>query len=96
VGVPAPPDDRQIEILRTSTAPGVSRHHLGSDADFFNTTPQDWTDNGPEAAHYQWLRANAARYGFLQTYTAESPKNEPAISEERWHSMRTGASTCST
>ncbi|MEX3106165.1 MULTISPECIES: D-alanyl-D-alanine carboxypeptidase family protein [unclassified Streptomyces] len=31
------PDERQIEILRTSTAPGVSRHHLGSDADFFDT-----------------------------------------------------------
>ncbi|WP_143659191.1 D-alanyl-D-alanine carboxypeptidase family protein [Streptomyces sp. SA15] len=78
-------DERQSEILRTSTVPGVSRHHLGSDADFFNTTPQDWTDNGPEAPHYTWLRANAAHYGFLQTYTAESAKNDPAISQERWH-----------
>lgn len=78
-------EERQIEILRTSTAPGVSRHHLGSDADFFNTTPQDWTDNGPEAAGYQWLRANAAHYGFLQTYTARSARATPAISEERWH-----------
>ncbi|MER5435138.1 D-alanyl-D-alanine carboxypeptidase family protein [Streptomyces sp. NPDC002588] len=79
------PDERQIEILRTSTAPGVSRHHLGSDADFFDTTPQDWTDDGPQAADYRWLRANAARYGFLQTYTAESAVGTPAISEERWH-----------
>lgn len=78
-------EERQIEILRTSTAPGVSRHHLGSDADFFDTTPQDWTDDGPEAANYTWLRANAAHYGFLQTYTAESAKTPPAISEERWH-----------
>ncbi|WP_133916739.1 D-alanyl-D-alanine carboxypeptidase family protein [Streptomyces sp. NBC_00582] len=79
------PDERQIEILRTSTAPGVSRHHLGSDADFFDTTPQNWTDDGPQAAHYAWLRANAARYGFLQTYTAESAQAAPAISQERWH-----------
>ncbi|MCX4763681.1 D-alanyl-D-alanine carboxypeptidase family protein [Streptomyces sp. NBC_01275] len=78
-------DERQIEILRTSTAPGVSRHHLGSDADFFDTTPQDWKDDGPEAANYTWLRTNAARYGFLQTYTAESATTRPAISEERWH-----------
>lgn len=78
-------DERQIEILRTSTAPGVSRHHLGSDADFFDTTPQDWADGGPEAANYAWLRANASHYGFLQTYTAESAKGSPAISEERWH-----------
>lgn len=77
--------ERQIEILRTSTAPGVSRHHLGSDVDFFNTTPQDWTDDGPEAARYAWLRANAARHGFLQTYTRESAASRPAISEERWH-----------
>ncbi|MEU1514496.1 D-alanyl-D-alanine carboxypeptidase family protein [Streptomyces sp. NPDC005811] len=79
------PDERQIEILRTSTAPGVSRHHLGSDADFFDTTPQNWTDGGPQAAHYAWLRANASRYGFLQTYTAASAQDSPAISQERWH-----------
>ncbi|MFI7498048.1 D-alanyl-D-alanine carboxypeptidase family protein [Streptomyces sp. NPDC049687] len=78
-------EERQIEILRTSTAPGVSRHHLGSDADFFDTTPQDWTDAGPEAANYRWLRTNTAQYGFLQTYTAESATDKPAISEERWH-----------
>ncbi|MEU3343355.1 D-alanyl-D-alanine carboxypeptidase family protein [Streptomyces sp. NPDC006668] len=78
-------DERQIEILRTSTAPGVSRHHLGSDADFFDTTPQNWIDGGPQAAHYTWLRANASRLGFLQTYTAESAQATPAISEERWH-----------
>ncbi|MBL1100567.1 D-alanyl-D-alanine carboxypeptidase family protein [Streptomyces coffeae] len=78
-------EERQIEILRTSTAPGVSRHHLGSDADFFGTNPQDWTDDGPQAASYRWLRANAAHHGFLQTYTAESTKTKPAISEERWH-----------
>ncbi|MGW2050638.1 D-alanyl-D-alanine carboxypeptidase family protein [Streptomyces sp. NPDC001858] len=76
---------RQVEILRTSTAPGVSRHHLGTDADFFNTRPQDWTDDGPEAAKYRWLRANAARHGFLQTYTAQSAATPPAITEERWH-----------
>ncbi len=78
-------EERQIEILRTSTAPGVSRHHLGSDADFFDTTPQDWADGGPEAANYTWLRANAAHHGFLQTYTTESAAAAPAISEERWH-----------
>ncbi|MFE7278408.1 D-alanyl-D-alanine carboxypeptidase family protein [Streptomyces sp. NPDC057623] len=78
-------EERQIEILRTSTAPGVSRHHLGSDADFFDTAPQDWTNSGPERADYAWLRANAAHYGFLQTYTAESAEAGPAISEERWH-----------
>ncbi|SES44805.1 D-alanyl-D-alanine carboxypeptidase [Streptomyces sp. yr375] len=78
-------DERQIEILRTSTAPGVSRHHLGSDADFFDTTPQDWADGGPESANYAWLRANAAGFGFLQTYTAESATGTPAISQERWH-----------
>ncbi|MET8977010.1 D-alanyl-D-alanine carboxypeptidase family protein [Streptomyces sp. NPDC004539] len=78
-------DERQTEILRTSTAPGVSRHHLGSDADFFDTTPQDWNDGGPQTDHYAWLRANAARYGFLQTYTADSAQNSPAISQERWH-----------
>jgi D-alanyl-D-alanine carboxypeptidase len=78
-------DQRQTEILQTSTAPGVSRHHLGSDADLFSTTPADWTDNGPMAAQYAWLTQNAAQYGFFQPYSAQSAKNRPAISEERWH-----------
>jgi hypothetical protein len=79
------PDERQIEILQTSTAPGVSRHHLGCDADLFSTTPADWSDNGPMAAKYAWLTQNAARYGFFQPYSAESAQRHPAIKEERWH-----------
>jgi hypothetical protein len=79
------PDQRQTEILQTSTAPGVSRHHLGSDADLFSTSPADWADNGPMTAQYTWLTQNARRFGFIQPYTADSAKQRPAISEERWH-----------
>lgn len=79
------PEQRQIEILQTSTAPGVSQHHSGAAADLFSTEPDDWNNNGPMAAQYTWLSRNAAHYGFIQTYTARSAKNQPAISTEPWH-----------
>ncbi len=78
-------EKRQMEILQTSTAPGVSRHHTGADIDLFSTTPADWSDSGPMAGQYAWLLQNAAHYGFTQPYTAESTQEKPAISEERWH-----------
>jgi LAS superfamily LD-carboxypeptidase LdcB len=78
-------EERQEEILQTSTAPGVSRHHWGSDVDLFSTTPSDWADDGPMADHYDWLRKNAAHHGFIQPYTAKSSEDHPSISEERWH-----------
>ncbi|MFI2518176.1 D-alanyl-D-alanine carboxypeptidase family protein [Streptomyces tubercidicus] len=79
------PEQRQIEILQTSTAPGVSQHHSGAAADLFSTEPNDWSNNGPLAAQYTWLSRNAARYGFIQTYTASSAKDQPAVSAEPWH-----------
>lgn len=79
------PEQRQTEILQTSTAPGVSRHHWGSDVDLFGTTPADWSDTGPMADKYAWLQQNAERHGFIQPYTAASAQEHPAITEERWH-----------
>ncbi|MEU6707851.1 D-alanyl-D-alanine carboxypeptidase family protein [Streptomyces wuyuanensis] len=79
------PQERQTEILQTSTAPGVSRHHAGTDVDLFSTSPGEWVDGGERFGQYTWLRENAAKYGFIQPYTAASSKAHPAITEERWH-----------
>jgi hypothetical protein len=77
-------DDKQREILQASSAPGISRHHWGSDADLFSTEPVDWRAGGQFADEYSWLQRNAATFGFLQSFTAASQAAGGYI-EERWH-----------
>jgi hypothetical protein len=86
-------DEKQREILRTSSAPGISRHHWGTDVDLFSTSPADFEKKG--AKHFDrftWLTANAATYGFIQSFTSTSAKaltgttdEKLGYLEERWH-----------
>ncbi|MCB1035771.1 MAG: D-alanyl-D-alanine carboxypeptidase family protein, partial [Acidobacteria bacterium] len=82
-------DERQVEILQTSSAPGISRHHLGTDFDFDNTNPADWeagkTGAKGFADEYGWLQRNASTYGFMQPFTVDSNFNRLGYIEERWH-----------
>jgi hypothetical protein len=76
---------RQVEILSTSSAPGISRHHWGTDVDLGSVSPADWaTPGGRHAAEYGWLTAQAAGYGFVQCYTARTAALG-GYREERWH-----------
>lgn len=83
-------DEKQLEILQTSSAPGVSRHHLGTDFDFSNLSPDDWTKTGTKrtelAEEYDWLVLNASTYGFIQPFTpAAVAGGKLGYVEERWH-----------
>lgn len=84
-------DQRAQEILKTSSAPGTSRHHWGADIDICKAgvdtgdclIPEMW--NTPTLAQlYTWLSANASRFGFHQPYTAIS-QNLGGYREEKWH-----------
>ena len=77
-------DQRQREILQTSSAPGISRHHWGSDFDLFGVTPQHWERGRVFADEYSWMRRNASTYGFLQSFTQQSAGGRGYM-EERWH-----------
>lgn len=85
-------DQRQREILQTSSAPGISRHHWGSDVDLGSTTGSDWLSGG-HLELYRWLQANALSFGITQVYTPDRPGYTSAAPlsgyagyiEERWH-----------
>lgn len=81
--VSAAPDPyrRASLILRYSSMPGTSRHHWGTDFDL-NTLTNDYYERGDGRIIYQWLRENAAKFGFCQPYTAG---RERGYQEERWH-----------
>jgi zinc D-Ala-D-Ala carboxypeptidase len=78
------PRARALKILEFSSMPATSRHHWGTDFDLNNLT-NEWFDAGEGKQVYDWLAANAARYGFCQTYTKKGPDRPDGYSEERWH-----------
>ncbi len=76
-------------ILRFSAVPGASRHHWGTDVDFNSVANADWAPPSAGSrtgrtlyALGQWLQSNAARAGFVQSYTAGRPGGH---AEEPWH-----------
>lgn len=77
------PDERAREILLASAAPGISRHHWGTDVDLFSLNPVRFID-GPHADEYRWMTQYAVTYGFFQPYTDREFRGAQYM-EERWH-----------
>jgi hypothetical protein len=83
-------EEREREILMTSAAPGVSRHHAGTDFDFGrpgvdkDLEAEAWTGTGDFADVYRWLARNASRYGFIQPFDTEGGPGK-GYTTERWH-----------
>lgn len=72
---------RGLGIMEWSAMPGTSRHHWGTDLDFYSLENGDF-EHGNGLIIYSWMKANAARYGFCQPYTAGRCAG---YNEERWH-----------
>lgn len=77
--------ERQREILTASSAPGISRHHWGTDFDLFNLNPRKYLPQGPFADEYAWMTANALTHGFIQPFTGAAQLGQYTYIEERWH-----------
>ena len=67
------------QIYRTSSHPGYSEHHTGLAVDF---TPIN--DAFARTPAYRWLRENAHRYGWYQSFD-KSYSQYSGIAEESWH-----------
>ncbi len=77
------PDERQKEILIASAGPGISRHHWGSEVDFYDPSTANWQTWSAlfTEMHDHGL---AARHGFVWSYGA--PYDYGArYRDERWH-----------
>jgi zinc D-Ala-D-Ala carboxypeptidase len=70
------------EILRVSAAPGFSEHHSGRAFDL--TTPgfAALEEQFEKSSAFDWLRANAATFGFRMSYPLGNPHG---IAYEPWH-----------
>jgi hypothetical protein len=73
--------EREREILSASSAPGLSRHHWGTEFDLFSLSPGDFRPGRVRHDEYEWLRDHARGFGFFQSYRPHSAIYMP----ERWH-----------
>jgi hypothetical protein len=80
-------EEKQRQILEASSAPGISRHHWGTDVDLFDPdmNPDRWEAGEPFADAYSWMMRNASAYGFVQSYNLTSTFMRLGYMEERWH-----------
>lgn len=73
------------QIYFVSSHPGYSEHHTGLAIDF---TP---INHGfAKTAGYGWLKNNAHKYGFEQTFTSQYSQ-ATGVSQESWHWKFTGS-----
>lgn len=78
------PMDKSLHILEYSSMPGTSRHHWGTDIDL-NSFNNKWFQSGKGLKLFQWMNANAAKYGFHRPYTAKGAQRPNGYNEEKWH-----------
>lgn len=78
------PVERARQILRYSAMPGSSRHHWGTEVDL-NAFNNDWFAAGEGLKLYEWMKANAGKYGFCQPFTEKSISGRTGYEEEKWH-----------
>jgi zinc D-Ala-D-Ala carboxypeptidase len=70
------------DILRLVAAPGCSEHHTGRAIDVGSTEDCALDEDFARTPEFNWLRKNAARFGFYLSYPR---KNAHGIGYEPWH-----------
>lgn len=78
------PGTRALKILEYSSMPGTSRHHWGTDIDI-NDLNNSYFEKGTGKKVYEWLTANASKYGYCQPYSPKGKDRQHGYEEEKWH-----------
>ena len=78
------PVERAKIILRYSSMPGTSRHHWGTDMDL-NSLENSYFNSAEGKKIYEWLKKNAAAFGFCQPYSMKNETRLNGYEEEKWH-----------
>ncbi len=76
--------DRALKILLWNSMPGTSRHHWGTDIDMNSVEPA-YFERPKGKKEYEWLQANAPKFGFCQTYSPMGEQRPTGYQEEKWH-----------
>jgi LAS superfamily LD-carboxypeptidase LdcB len=72
------------EIMKYSSMPSTSRHHWGTDIDL-NSLENSYFEKGDGKKIFDWLVANAFKYGFHMTYDNQEETKRTGYKMEKWH-----------
>lgn len=75
---------RVQNILRFNSMPGTSRHHWGTEIDL-NSFNNSWFTYGKGLKLFNWMNANAHKFGYHRPYTAKNAQRPTGYNEEKWH-----------
>lgn len=78
-------ETRARQIMQASAAPGLSRHHWGTDFDFAELNAPPWGAGGDWFDEAEWLKANAKFFGFIQSFEKDPTAGESRYMAEPWH-----------
>lgn len=78
-------DERQREVLTASSAPGISRHHWGTEFDLFGLNPRHFVPKQRLHDEYVWMKDHALDHGFFQPFLGNDVLGPYTYIEERWH-----------
>ena len=70
------------QILTVNAAPGYSEHHDGNALDIGTPGEPPAEESFEDTPAFEWLQANAARFGFRMSYPRDNPNG---IVYEPWH-----------
>jgi D-alanyl-D-alanine carboxypeptidase len=73
------------DILQVNVAPGYSQHHTGDAVDIATPGYKPLVEEFEDSPAFEWLRNNAAQYGFTLSYPRDNPEG---ITYEPWHWFR--------
>lgn len=87
------PQEAIGELIQSSTIPGTSRHHWGTEVDFIDMAVQPQPLDRLDVKNYKaggvyehlqyWLLDNVEKFGFFLTYTDDP--NRKGFKYEPWH-----------
>lgn len=93
-------EEKIISILTFSALPGLSRHHWGTDFDFYDAAglpenyqlkleEHEYINDGPCSGLSEWLKQNMKQFGFDAPYAIYNG----GIAREPWHLSHTKVAT---
>ena len=85
-------EEAQAIVETYSAVPGYSEHHTGLCVDFITTDMIELTNEFANSEVYDWLCANAWKFGFILRYPEDKEK-VTGYSYESWHWRFVGRST---
>jgi Domain of unknown function (DUF4157)/D-alanyl-D-alanine carboxypeptidase/Succinylglutamate desuccinylase / Aspartoacylase family len=77
--------DAILDIMKTMSVPGFSRHAWGTEIDVIDPTASRWKPGGDLEGVTPFLATEAPQHGFFHPYSQGASRPSPHYEDEPWH-----------